>query len=356
MSVQATPDPVQSSIPGIPFVEYAASNSPGVYLHWDHFAGIRPSYYRLTRANGLMGEYEPIADVAFPFNDFIDKNGHPRHYYRIQAMDVDGILLTESAPIMGEELLIKASLAYQVKAFLDVPIYDEEVIIGRTRHEGRVAFKNWNTATPPEFRISGGSDGEAFTTLGSRVQDAIKTTVIGEENYPDGLIATTDYQGKIYFEDASGKPTKLDGADRILASYNVRMFTTGEMNQALEMALSSINAQPVALRFNSVSSVPKEWDAALITGATYYLLRQLLVGLNQRERRLLLMDPDNGAYDTVNSLRETTKMYEDEFKEFLKVVPFQRYPRIATNVTPEFSLPGGRSRLFRYAWSGGLQP
>ena len=65
------------------------------------------------------------------------------------------------------------------------------------------------------------------------------------------------------------------------------MFTNTQINNALYLALQAINAQPGTNKYSSVAAVPYWYDQALVSGATYYLIRQLIVGLNQRERRLL---------------------------------------------------------------------
>jgi hypothetical protein len=41
-------------------------------------------------------------------------------------------------------------------------------------------------------------------------------------------------------------------------------------------------------------------------------------------------------------------MYKEEFDKQLEKLPIARYPRIGTITVPEFNLPGGRSRFFRY--------
>jgi hypothetical protein len=97
---------------------------------------------------------------------------------------------------------------------------------------------------------------------------------------------------------------------------------------------------------------PFWYDATLVAGAAYYLIRQLLVGLNQRERRLLVMDPDSGAFDAVANLKDIAKMYQEEFTELLKKLPLAKRPLLGTITVPEFQVPGSRSRLFRGLWKG----
>ena len=131
------------------------------------------------------------------------------------------------------------------------------------------------------------------------------------------------------------------------------MFTNAQINNALYLALQSINARPGLNKISDVRGVPFYYDQCLVSGATYYLLRQLLVGLNSRERRLLVQDEGQGAFDAVANLKETAKMYQEEFNALLETLPIAVRPVMGTVTVPEYAFPGGRSRLFREIWKGG---
>ena len=125
------------------------------------------------------------------------------------------------------------------------------------------------------------------------------------------------------------------------------------MNNALYLALQAINAQPGLNKIANVQSCPFYYDQTLISGACFYLLRQLLVGLNQRERRLLIQDPESGSFDAIQNLRDTAKMYQDEFNELLKKLPIARRPTMGTITTPEGGALGSRAGLWRSLYKGG---
>ena len=116
------------------------------------------------------------------------------------------------------------------------------------------------------------------------------------------------------------------------------------------MALQAINAQPGTSKYTSVTQAPFYYDAALITGATYYLLRSLTVQLKNREFKLLMADPENN--DIFNQFKEDARMYKEDFDKFLEKIPLAKYPTSKTIVTPEYMLPGGRSRFFRALFKG----
>ena len=46
-------------------------------------------------------------------------------------------------------------------------------------------------------------------------------------------------------------------------------------------------------------------------------------------------------------------MYKEDFDKLLEKLPISRYPGIRGIVVPEFNMPGGRSRFFRYIWNIG---
>jgi hypothetical protein len=65
------------------------------------------------------------------------------------------------------------------------------------------------------------------------------------------------------------------------------------------------------------------------------------------------MDPESGSFDAVASIKDTAKMYQEEFNELLKKLPIAVRPVMGTVTVPEYAFPGGRSRMFRQIWKGG---
>jgi hypothetical protein len=50
---------------------------------------------------------------------------------------------------------------------------------------------------------------------------------------------------------------------------------------------------------------------------------------------------------------KTIVKIEEDFDKLLEKLPISRYPGIRGIVVPEFNMPGGRSRFFRYIWNIG---
>jgi hypothetical protein len=344
--------------------------NPGIFIEWERYTLSGVYSYKIFRSDYFDGTYTEIDEVLFPINEYVDGGGAPSSFYKIQEIGNDlTTVLSTSAPINGDELLIKSSLRFELEHLLNIPIYDEEVLFRRGRTQATVAFPFWNFYPRPEVRITGSSnegDQDAMFTLSE--YDPIYKTINSDydpilysidgtitnytsgNNYSDGLKYKCDYMGNIYFVKSDGTPQTIQSYDTVFVSYNVKAFTSQHMNSSLNMALQVINAQPGASKYPSIASVPYYYDPALVFGAAYYLLRSLLVQLTQRQRRLLLEDPDASVF---SNIKETAGMYKEDFDKLLEKLPISRYPGIRGIVVPEFNMPGGRSRFFRYIWNIG---
>ena len=191
---------------------------------------------------------------------------------------------------------------------MEVPIYDEELMFrsgNNRRSYGTTAYENWLYMPRPEIRITSSSnDGDSSSYMALDEYDSINTTVSNQpDNYPDGLSYILDYSGRVYFVSSDGQPVNVDPADRVYCSYNVSLFSNQEINGALNKALQSINARPGTGKYQLVGDTPFWYAAALTDGALFYLYTRLLMSLNQREKRLLLMDSESGAFDVLGNIR-----------------------------------------------------
>jgi hypothetical protein len=342
---------------------------PGIFIEWERSGAANVAFYKIQKSTNFEGTYTTIATVSFPTNEGVDTNGSPSDYYRIQEVDTNGNVLNTSSPMLGDELLVKSSLRYELEHLLNIPIYDEEVIFRRNRSIGSVAFPFWNSVPKPEVRISGPSnqgDRDPLIQLSETVpiystinttydpiiknRDGYESQYTDGNNYPNGLMVKYDFMGNIYFIDENGGPVEIHSYDNVLVSYSIKMITNDHMNSSLYMALQSINSQPGASKYRQVSDAPYFYDPALVYGAAYYILRSLLVSLTSRQRRLLIEDPDARIADDI---RQSATMYKEEFEKMLEKLPIAFYPGIRSVVVPEFNMPGGRSRFFRYIWNIG---
>lgn len=167
-------------------------------------------------------------------------------------------------------------------------------------------------------------------------------------NYPKGLKYKLDYQGKVYFINEDNNAIVVQPYDMVYATYYTRLFTGQEINNAAYLALQRIAIEPGTNKYVSLAGAPLYYDPVIVTGALYYLIRGLLLRLGKREVRLLLEDPDKN--EMMGFYKDLAKQLEELFEKECKKIAISRYPRAAGIVTPEYQMPGGRSRFFRYAW------
>ena len=353
-----------------PLVFYnTSSTNPGVYLEWERYNTTDTVNYKIYKSDSFEGPFSAFTTVPYPTNEYVDEYGTPGSWYRVEEVDLNDQRLNISQPFGGDELLIKSSLRYELEHLLNIPIFDEEVVFHRDRSRASCAFAFWNYMPKPEIRITGYSnegDRDSMIQL-SEVTPIFKTInatydpieysrdgniveYANGNNYPNGLMVKYDYMGHMYFIDSNENPVSIHPFDTVFATYSVKMFTSQHMNSALYMALQTINSQPGASKYQSVASAPFYYDPAIVFGACYYLIRSLLVSLTGRQRRLLLEDPDAKM---IEDLRNTANMYKEEFEKLLEKLPIARYPGVRGIVVPEFNMPGGRSRFFRYIWNLG---
>lgn len=340
----------------------------GIYIEWERVYTTNIDSYNIYRSSYFDGEYTLIDSVSWPINEYVDPGGSPTSYYKIEEIDTNGAVAATSQPIVGDELLIKSSIRYELEHLLNIPIYDEEIIFRHGRQQGTVAFPFWNYSPRPQIRITSYSqdgDRESMQELSETTpiyrtinasydpivynNDGTVTELTNGNNYPNGLLVKYDYMGNIYFVNTAGNPVAIHTYDTVLVSYNVKMITSQHMNSAMYMALQSINAQPGSSKYTTVAAAPFYYEPAIVYGAAYHILRALLVSLTSRQRRLLIEDPDKETI--VSNLKSAADMYKEEFKELVEKLPLARYPTMRGIIVPEFNMPGGRSRFFRYIWN-----
>ncbi|MEZ0208700.1 MAG: hypothetical protein ACAH17_00790, partial [Candidatus Paceibacterota bacterium] len=232
-----------------PLIYIGERDEPGVYIDWDRSGRANVAKYEILQAATFDGTYTLIDSVDFPTNEYVHEEGRPEYYYKIRELDADDEVLGTSQPIIGEEILVRASLRYQIQDFLKLRVFNERAEFNeRDRKAASFTFENWNYWPRPVIRIDAASnDGLQDPMLQLSETSPITTTLaVGTDaDYPDGLRYKLDYQGRAYFiEGASDTAVAIQPYNRIEASYAVRAFTCQQMNNALNMALQELNALP----------------------------------------------------------------------------------------------------------------
>jgi hypothetical protein len=183
-----------------------------------------------------------------------------------------------------------------------------------------LAYQNWNRDFRPIARVN------------NRIID-------------DGWF--TDYNGKIYFDGL------MTPEDHVNMTYKFAYFSEEEMMSFLDLGLKMMNTvPPSSIVYGYLQTMPQEWDAPVLLYAAIVALKRLIFGLNFQEKRIIFGEPEH-AQQVISNLQALYTDYATTWGEVKKDVKTRKLYGMAQAVTPEFTLPGGKSRFFRYLYKSG---
>ena len=108
---------------------------------------------------------------------------------------------------------------------------------------------------------------------------------------------------------------------------------------------------PASWKYRILVTAPWDWDAGILLYAAILAMKRLLFGLSWQEKQIIYGNPEQVSAVVAN-FQDLYKQYFDLWNEVREDIKKQ-LPAIAQYVTPEYTLPGGRSRWFRYMYKGG---
>jgi hypothetical protein len=160
---------------------------------------------------------------------------------------------------------------------------------------------------------------------------------------------TIDYDtGAIVF------PKPLHDTDRVDVTYNFRFFTQVDMLRFLNDALSQINLEPPASVSYTLDTVPNSYVGTLMQGALTHAIQKLLFCLQFQQPGTIFGDKER-LKDAISNFMAQKENAEKQFRADKATLKTKgAYPKIGLIVTPEYTLPGGRSRWFRYLFSSNM--
>lgn len=202
-----------------------------------------------------------------------------------------------------------------------IPIYWEQGMKTSDPKRFNFAFSNWNRDPKPLLRV-------------------------GDMLVDSGWY--TDYDGNIYFED------DIPDADHISASYNFSWFSEEELISFLNAGLGQLNALPPAEGYRTVDNTPFFWNYGIILGATIHALRRIVLGMQFQERAIIFGESTDavtgGATSAQGVFESLYKDYQAVWDEMAAGIK-KALPGTGMIVVPEYTLPGGRARWFRYLFT-----
>ena len=181
-------------------------------------------------------------------------------------------------------------------------------------------FRNWDREWKPIVRVN------------SRISD-------------DGWYC--DYDGKIYFDRV------MSPEDVVEVTYKFACFSDNDLVGFIRWGLMQMNAViPASESYRSIDQAPAIWNAPILLGAAIQALKRAIFAMTVlQEKRAIYggADDDEWAKTAMDNFKtlytDYTTLWDTASKDVKK-----RLPQIAVNVTPEYTLPGGRSRWFRYLY------
>jgi len=148
------------------------------------------------------------------------------------------------------------------------------------------------------------------------------------------------FKGDITFDN------KLLPQDIVNVDYDFRWFSDGELDLFLNNAVMAFNSFPPVQGFN-ILSIPSIHMPAILYGAAKDALRQMMMCLQFQEPQLVFGGPDR-AQQVFGNMETLKQNYEKDWDKLTEVKKYGAYPKMQMVVVPEYTLPGGRSRWFRY--------
>ncbi len=234
---------------------------------------------------------------------------------------------TENFVVSETDVVVVNPVLIAFRSFLEtligytqrIPVFHEIGRLNNARTKATFSFPRWNQ--PAKIRVF--------------INGELKDT---------GFNA--DYlKGEITFDNA------LSSVDEITTSYNFRWFADNELLSFLAESVEFFNQFPPQSAF-SLTSLPTRYSVTISEQAAVFCLRRLIMDLHFQEPAKVFggMDRADKLMGTLDSLKNN---YEEDLNKLYEQKKYQPYVGLTKTVTvPEFTLPGGRSRWFRYIFKG----
>ncbi|MCD6436634.1 MAG: hypothetical protein J7L15_09690 [Clostridiales bacterium] len=236
-------------------------------------------------------------------------------YYveEIERHEYQNVMITEA------DTLVPACYSYRLSAFRaalehhiacaqSIPIYYEQSKPSYDNRSFQFSFKNWNQSA------------------GAKVYKNKELVSSGiEVDYPNG---------KVRFSDI------LMPQEQINVDYNFKWFTDEELDRFLNNAVQLVNIYPPVSHY-SINNISDQYIPIVLYSAAKDALRQIMMCL-QFQQPQQVFGGEEGSQKAFSNMEALKKNYEGEVDKLLEQKKYGRYPKLAMNVVPEYTLPGGR--------------
>lgn len=201
-----------------------------------------------------------------------------------------------------------------------IPVFHEIGRLNSTRTEAVLSFGRWNQPAGVRVFLNG-----ELKTAGFDV------------NY---------LKGEILFDNA------LATIDEVQVSYNFRWFEDAEIDAFIVNAIQYFNQYPPHSVY-VIPTLPVRYGVTVAHQAAVFALRRLIMDLHFQEPAKVFGGMER-ADKLISSLDTLKNNMEKDLNSLYEQKKYGPYLGLTKTVTvPEFTLPGGRSRWFRYLFKGG---
>lgn len=282
---------------------------------------------------GTQVTAQKIADGFFQYDWFIDPSLSIGKYTATWKYDLENstytiqqvVTVVQTANISACDQRLDdmvTSLKRLLCCALSVPRYNQQAKPSADCKTFYFTKQNWNT-NPGQTRIY--RNGHTIVT--------------------DGL--TVDYSlGKVVFD------YPISTSDWISADYSFSWFQDDALKDFVAGAVSLFNSAPPFSKY-TVCNVPDYLSRGIIYKASTDAIRQLIMCLQFPQPAQLFGGPER-AQQIASTLQTLKKNYEGDWRLMYEQKKFGPWPKSKWLSTPEYSMPGGRSRWFRMMFTSGI--
>lgn len=214
---------------------------------------------------------------------------------------------------------LRVALEYHIRSAMNIPVYFEQAKPSKDKKCFKFTFPRWNQSAG--VRVY-------------RNQEIVENGVV--VNY---------FKGEVNFSQP------LSSYDVVNCDYNFRWFEDGQLYRFLQAGLQRYNFFP-AVSYYTLDMIPDRAVTPVLYAATIDALREMMMSLQFQEPQLVFGSTER-AQNVFSNLDTLKKNYEESLKAMLDAKKNGPYAGLTKMiVTPEYTLPGGRSRWFRYMFTG----
>jgi hypothetical protein len=200
-----------------------------------------------------------------------------------------------------------------------IPVFNETGRMNGQRTQLEFTFPRWNQPAGAKVYVNG-----------------TRTTLPFDVDY---------MRGRISFQ------YPLSQYDHVTADYNFRWFADDELDTFIMQSIQIFNQYPPHSGY-LLWTLPQRYGITIIEQAAVFALRRLMMDLMYQEPAKVYGGAERA--DKIMGQLETLKQnYEQELNKLYEQKKYGPYVGLTrTIVVPEYTLPGGRARWFRYLFKG----